>query len=145
MTLVRFKPIKEFDNLHNSIQKYFDDFSTVKSSFNTTSFSPKFDISEKKNQLIIDAEVPGIKKEDLKITLQDNTLTIEGEKKNVKKEEERKYFLTERSYGSFTRSFTLPEDIDSEKVNAKFENGVLSITLNKVEEVVPVERVIEVK
>ncbi len=145
MTLVRFKPMKEFDNLHSSIQKYFDDFSTVKSSFNADNFSPKFDISEKANQLLIDAEVPGIKKEDLKITLQDNILTIEGEKKNVKKEEEREYFVTERNYGSFKRSFTLPEDIDSEKVNAKFENGVLSIILNKIEEEAPVERVIEVK
>ena len=145
MTLVRVKPTREFGNIHNTIQQYFDDFSSMKSSFNTESFSPRIDISEKGNQLIIDAEVPGVKKEDLKITLQDNILTIEGEKKNVSEESERKYFRTERSYGSFKKSFTLPEDVDSEKVDANFKNGVLSILLSKVEEKAPIEKVIEVK
>ncbi len=145
MTLVRFKPVREFDNIHSSIQKYFDDFTTMKSSFNTDSFSPKFDISEKGNQFIIETEVPGVKKENLKITLQDNILTIEGEKKNVNKVDERKYFLTERTYGSFKKSFALPEEVDSDKVNAKFSDGVLTITLDKVEEEAPVEKVIEVK
>ncbi|MCF6268356.1 MAG: Hsp20/alpha crystallin family protein [Melioribacteraceae bacterium] len=145
MTLVRFKPTREFDNIHNTIQQYFDDFSSMESSFNTESFSPKIDISEKGNQLIIDAEIPGVTKEDLKITLQDNILTIEGEKKNILEESNRKYFRTERSYGSFKKSFTLPEDVDSEKVDAKFKNGVLEILLTKVEEEAPVEKVIEVK
>ena len=145
MTLVRFKPVREFDNINNTIQKYFDDFTTMKSSFNTDSFTPKFDVSEKRNQFIIETEVPGVKKENLKITLQDNILTIEGEKKNVSNESERKYFLTERTYGSFKKSFTLPEEVDSDKVNAKFSDGVLLITLDKVKEVAPVEKVIEVK
>lgn len=145
MTLVRFKPTREFDNIHNTIKQYLDDSSSMKSSFNTEIFSPKIDISEKGNQLIIDAEVPGVKKEDLKITLQDNILTIEGEKKNVSEESKRKYFRTERSYGSFKKSFTLPEDVDSEKVDANFKNGVLSIVLSKVEEQAPVEKIIEVK
>ncbi|MDA3861119.1 MAG: Hsp20/alpha crystallin family protein [Melioribacteraceae bacterium] len=145
MTLVRFKPVREFDNINNSIQKYFDDFTTMKSSFNTDSFSPKFDVSEKGNQLIIDAEIPGVNKEDFKITLQDNILTIQGEKKNASEENERKYFITERSYGSFNKSFTLPEEVDSDKVNAKFNNGVLSIILDKVAEQAPVEKIIEVK
>ncbi len=145
MTLVRFKPIREFDNINNSIQKYFDDFTSMKSSFNTDTFTPRFDISEKGNQFIIETEVPGVKKENLKITLQDNILTIQGEKKNVSNESERKYFLTERTYGSFKKSFTLPEEVNSDKVNAKFNDGVLSVTLDKVEEVSPVEKVIEVK
>jgi len=145
MTLVRFNPTKEFENIHNSIQQYLDDFSSVKSSFNSNDFSPKIDISEKGNQLVIDAEISGIKKEDLKITLQDNILTIEGEKKNVNKTNERKYFLSERNYGKFKRSFTLPEEVNSEKVNAKFEDGLLKITLEKVVEKAPEEKVIEVK
>jgi HSP20 family protein len=145
MTLVRFKPIREFDNIHNSIQQYLDDFSSQKSSFNLNNFAPKIDISEKGNQLVIDAEISGIKKEDLKITLQDNILTIEGEKKNANEANERKYFLTERSYGKFKRSFTLPEEVDSEKVNAKFENGLLNITLEKIVEKIPEEKVIKVK
>lgn len=145
MTLVSIKPIKEFDNIHNSIQKYFDDFTTMKSSYNENTFSPKINVYEKENQLIIDAEVPGVNKEDLKITLQDNILTIEGEKKNLLDENEIKSFLTERIFGSFKRSFTINEDVDSEKINAKFNNGILSITLAKVEEKTPVEKVIEVR
>ena len=145
MTLVNLKPMKEFDNLHNSIQKYFDDFTTIKSSFNENAFSPKINIYEKENQLIISAEVPGVKKEDLKITLQDNILTIEGEKKNLLDENEIKSFLTERIFGSFKRSFTINKDVDSEKINAKFNNGILSITLAKVEEKTPTEKVIEVR
>lgn len=145
MTLVRFKPIREFDNINNSLKKYFDDFESMKPSLNTNDFSPNIDISEKGNQLIIDAEIPGVQKEDLKITLQDNILTIEGEKKNVSEEDNRNYFRTERTYGAFKKSFNLPEDVDSEKVNAKFNNGVLSITLEKVEEEAPVEKIIEVK
>ena len=145
MTLVRFKPVREFDNINNTIQKYFDDFTIIKSSFNTDSFTPKFDVSEKGNQFIIETEVPGVKKENLKITLQDNILTIEGEKKNVSNDSERKYFLTERTYGSFKKSFTLAEEVDADKVNAKFNDGVLTITLDKVEEHAPVEKVIEVK
>ena len=145
MTLVSIKPMKEFDNIHNSIQKYFDDFTTMKSSYDENTFSPKINVYEKENQLIIDAEVPGVNKEDLKITLQDNILTIEGEKKNLLDEKEIKSFLTERIFGAFKRSFTLNEDIDSEKINAKFNNGILSITLTKVEEKTPVEKVIEVR
>ena len=145
MTLVRLKPMREFDNIHNSFKKYFDDFTIMKSYFNQNAFSPKINIHEKDNQLIINAEIPGVKKEDLKLTLQDNILTIEGEKKNLIEESEIKYFLTERSFGSFKRSFTLTDDVDSEKINAKFENGVLSITLAKVEEKSPIEKVIEVK
>jgi HSP20 family protein len=145
MTLVRFKPMREFNNINNSIQQYLDDFSSLKSSVSLNDFSPKIDISEKGNQLVIDAEISGIKKEDLKITLQDNILTIEGEKKNVSDVNETKYFLTERSYGTFKRSFTLPEEVDSEKVNAKFENGLLKITLEKVVEKAPEEKIIKVK
>lgn len=145
MTLVRLKPMREFDNKHNLIQKYFDDFATMKSSLNDNVFSPKINISEKENQLIINAEIPGVKKENLKITLQDNILTIEGEKKNELEDSEIKYFLSERSYGSFKRSFTLQENIDSDKVEAKFIDGVLSITLSKIEEKAPVEKIIEVK
>ncbi|MBU0474929.1 MAG: Hsp20/alpha crystallin family protein [Bacteroidetes bacterium] len=145
MTLVRLKPMREFDNKHNLIQKYFDDLATMKSSFNENAFSPKINISEKENQLIINAEIPGVKKENLKITLQDNILTIEGEKKNESEANEIKYLLSERNYGSFKRSFTLQENIDSDKVKAKFEDGVLSITLSKIEEKAPVEKVIEVK
>ena len=92
MTLVRFEPLKELETLHDRIQRYFEDFANFGFSF-TDNFNPRIDISEDDNNINVVAEIPGVKKEDLKITLQDNILTIEGEKK---KEEERtkngKYF-----------------------------------------------------
>ena len=140
MTLVKFSP---FESFQDTVQKYFDDVITTKSSY-TDAFVPSIDVSEKGNQLFIEAEIPGIKKEDLKLTIQDNILTIEGEKKN-NFDDEKRYLINERRYGSFKRSFTLPEDINSEKGNAEFKDGVLFITLEKVEEKAPVEKIIKVK
>ena len=99
MTLVKFEPTRDFESIHNTIQKYFDDFSSLKSPFHTDDFSPRIDISEKENHVIVTAEIPGVNKEDLKLTLQDNILTIEGEKKNEIVEKEKKYYREERRFG----------------------------------------------
>jgi len=144
MTLVKFNPVKEFDSFHDTIQKYFEDFSLTRSSFSET-FSPKIDISEEKNKIIVEAEIPGVNKEDLKITLQDNILTLEGEKKKVDQEKEKNFYRIERTYGSFKRSFTLPLDVDSEKVDAKFEDGLLKISLQKIEEKKKIAKNIKLK
>ena len=145
MTLVKFEPTRDFESIHNTIQKYFDDFSSLKSPFHTDDFSPRIDISEKENHVIVTAEIPGVNKEDLKLTLQDNILTIEGEKKNEIVEKEKKFFREERRFGSFKRAFTLPFEVESEKVNADFNNGVLSIKLDKVLLQVPEEKIIKIK
>ena len=145
MTLVKFEPTRDFESIHNTIQKYFDDFSSLKSPFHTDDFSPRIDISEKENHVIVTAEIPGVNKEDLKLTLQDNILTIEGEKKNEIVEKEKKYYREERRFGSFKRAFTLPSEVESEKVNADFNNGILSIKLNKVLPQVPEEKIIKIK
>ena len=144
MTLVKFNPVKEFDSFHDTIQKYFEDFSLTRSSLRET-FSPKIDISEEKNQIIVEAEIPGVNKEDLKITLQDNILTLEGEKKKEDQEKEKNFYRVERTYGSFKRSFNLPYDVDSEKVEAKFEDGLLKISLQKFEEKKKIEKNIKLK
>ena len=145
MTLVKFSPTREFESLHNTIQNYFDDFSSLKSPFQNEEFSPRIDISEKENQVIVTAEIPGVKKEDLKLTLQDNILTIEGEKKNEIVVDEKKYYREERRFGSFKRTFTIPFEVETEKVNADFNNGVLTIKLDKVQLQVPEEKVIKIK
>ena len=145
MTLVKFEPTRDFESIHKTIQKYFDDFSSLKSPFHTDDFSPRIDISEKENHVIVTAEIPGVNKEDLKLTLQDNILTIEGEKKNEIVEKEKKYYREERRFGSFKRAFTLPFEVESEKVNADFNNGVLSIKLTKVLPQVPEEKIIKIK
>ena len=144
MTLIKFEPLRELETLHDRIQRYFDDFPNF--GFNVSdSFSPKIDVSEDKNNIVVTAEIPGVKKDNIKITLQDNILTVEGEKKKEKEEKDKNFYRSERSYGSFKRSFTLPVEVDSEKVEAKFEDGMLHITLKKLEQKVKTEKVIELK
>jgi len=144
MTLIKFEPLREFDTIHDRIQRYFDDFTSH--GFNISdSFSPRIDIAEEKNQIIVTAEIPGVKKENIKITLQDNILTVEGEKKKEFEQKDKNCYRSERVFGSFKRSFTLPAEVDSENVDAKFENGILSVVLKKLEAKIQSEKVIELK
>jgi HSP20 family protein len=96
-------------------------------------FLPPVDILETENSISLQAEIPGVKEEDLTITLENNVLTISGERKFKEEEKKEEYHRIERRYGKFTRSFTLPAGVNAEAVNAVFENGVLTITLPKLE------------
>ncbi|MBI5730350.1 MAG: Hsp20/alpha crystallin family protein [Ignavibacteriales bacterium] len=151
MTLIKFKPFRELETLHDRIlgihpfgKRYFDDFPNFGFNLNDN-FYPRIDISEDKDNINVLAEIPGVTKENIKITLQDNVLTIEGEKKKETEQKEKNYFRSERMYGSFKRCFTLPDLVDSEKVEAKFEDGMLNIQLKKIEQKVKSEKVIELK
>lgn len=144
MTLIKFEPLKEFESFQNQIKKYFDDFPSLGVNFEN-SFSPRIDISEKNDKILVEAEIPGVKKEDLKITLQDNILTIKGEKKKEEESKDNNYYRCERSYGSFSRSFTLPAEVNTEKVDAKFNDGMLKIELKKAEPKKALEKLIELK
>ena len=144
MTLIKFEPLKEFESFQNQIKKYFDDFPSLGVNFEN-SFAPRIDISEKNDKILVEAEIPGVKKEDLKITLQDNILTIKGEKKKEEESKDNNYYRCERSYGSFSRSFTLPVEVNTEKVDAKFNDGMLKIELKKVEPKKAQEKLIELK
>ncbi|HOI29759.1 MAG TPA: Hsp20/alpha crystallin family protein [Melioribacteraceae bacterium] len=144
MTLIKFEPLREFESIHDRIQRYFDDFSNFGFQF-SDNFNPRIDVSEDEKTYNVIAEIPGIKKENLKITLQDNILTIEGEKKKEEDSKEKNYYRSERIFGSFKRCFTLPSEVDSEKVDAKFEDGVLSVSLKKLEPQPKKEKVIELK
>jgi HSP20 family protein len=95
------------------------------------SLSPRIDIGEKDDQIVVSAELPGLDEKDVEVTLTDNVLSIRGEKKLEKEEKERGYTYTERSYGSFERRIPLDVDVLSEKVSAAFKNGVLTVTLPK--------------
>jgi HSP20 family protein len=140
MTLVRFNPVlslfKEFDNLLNDVQ--------TRNNVNYNHLV-KVDAYEEDNKIILEVEIPGFKKDDVKITLEENMLTISGEKKLETEKKDRKYYFSERMSGSFSRSFTLDETIDKENISASFENGVLTITLNKIEPVKPDVKQIEIK
>jgi len=99
----------------------------------TSAWLPSVDVFEDKESLKIVAELPGLKPEDVKITLENSTLTLRGEKKQVAEEKTERVHRYERSYGSFERSFSLSNTVDTDKVAASFENGVLTITLLKAE------------
>ena len=147
MALVKYDPFsgysslaKRMDNLLNS----FDDSFTPA----VRGFAPSIDISEDENNVYLQAELPGIKREDIKVTVNDNNvLLIKGkkERRDEDKSEEngRTYWRSERSYGEFMRSFQLPDNVKSDEVDAKFEDGVLNIKLVKIEPEKPKERLVD--
>jgi len=106
-------------------------------------WSPLVDIEESEKEYLIKAEIPEMKKEDVKIAVQDDILSISGERKSEKEEKGKKYHRVERSYGSFLRSFTLPDDADGTKITAEYKDGVLRLHLPKSEQAKP--KAIEVK
>jgi HSP20 family protein len=107
--------------------------------------SPAVDMYDKKDEIVVKAEVPGVEKENISISLTDNTLTIKGEIKKEEEVKEEDYYYAERSYGSFSRTLTLPAKVQADKVKASFKNGVLEIHLPKAEEAKPKEIKVEVK
>lgn len=97
------------------------------------SFTPKVDIIENEKAFELHVEVPGMKKEDFNIEINDNYLTVSGERKFSTEKNEKDFYSIETRYGNFSRSFTLPENIDSAKINAKYNNGILELTIPKDE------------
>jgi HSP20 family protein len=136
--------VKFNQNPFAAIDRVFDDvFRDVMPSFNT-GFNPnamRVDISEDDKNIYIEAELPGMKKEDVKVTIEDGVLMIRGERKQETEEKKKNYHRVERVYGSFSRAFTLGENVDKDSIEAKYENGVLHLTLPKVE---PVKNVKEI-
>jgi HSP20 family protein len=96
-----------------------------------TSFSPRVDVTETEEEVRVEAELPGLDAEDIDVSLSRNVLTISGEKKHEKEEREKGYYRSERTYGAFKRSLTLPEAVDFNRANATFEKGVLTIAFPK--------------
>jgi HSP20 family protein len=126
------------DEINRMFSNFFDEWDQRE-----TRWAPSVDIAENKDKLTLTAELPGVDKKDVKINIRNNILNIEGEKKQQFEKKEDDYYRSERFYGKFCRSFTLPSDIDSEKIKADYSNGVLTIDLPKPEAVKP--RQIEIK
>ena len=118
-----------FWTLRNEMDRVFDSFRWP--GYGSTDLSPRVDVSETDKELDIDAELPGLDDKDIDVTLHRGVLTIRGEKKSEREERDKNYRLSERSYGSFSRSIELPFDADPGKVSAKFEKGVLHIAIPK--------------
>ena len=108
-------------------------------------WAPLVDITEDENEFLVKAELPGLKKEEVKVTVDDGVLTVSGERKTEKEEKTKKYHRIERGYGKFERSFTLPEKADAAKIVADFKDGVLQVHLPKSEKVNPTAKQIEIK
>jgi HSP20 family protein len=108
-----------------------------------TEWAPSVDIIEDDKEWLVKADLPEVKKDDVKVTVENGVLTITGERKLEKEEKDKKYHRIERSYGSFLRSFTLPDAADGTKVNAEFKDGVLKVHLPKSEKAKP--KAVEVK
>jgi len=102
--------------------------------------SPEMDIFEDGNDVVVKAEMPGMKKEDIEVNLTDDTVTVSGEKKKEEKVEKKDYYRVERSYGSFSRSFRLPKEVQSDKAKATFKDGVLEIRVPKTAEAISKEK-----
>jgi HSP20 family protein len=150
-----------FDRLRSEVERLFDDFAVGpwRSPFRRGVFDiepfrhgeiswnkvPAVDVAETAKGYEITAELPGIDEKDIEVKYADGTLTIKGEKKDEKEEKKENYYLSERSYGAFQRSFRVPEGVDPDKVEASFKNGVLTVTLPKSVEAQKQEKRIEIK
>src|SRR5207237_9060624 len=146
--ITRWDPFRELDELQTRLSTLLGRAQVRKDgskdeTMTVAEWAPLVDIVEDDNAYLIKAELPEVKKEDVKVTVQDDVLTISGERMFEKEEKGRKYHRMERAYGSFARSFTLPVDADGEKVAARFKDGVLKVHLPKSEQAKP--KSIEVK
>ena len=131
-------------SLDDFIERFFYGWPTAKGETDYN-WSPRIDVNETDKEIIIDAEVPGIDKKDIKVEVKDNILSISGERKQEKKSENAECFRVERHYGKFERTFGLPETVLADKVSAHYKDGVLKLTLPKTEKAKPKEIAVEVK
>ena len=147
----KWNPFKQMDDLHNQLNSLFSRSlgrvpvrgSKNEEALQLAEWAPLVDISETDTEYLIKAELPEIRKEDLHVTVENGVLTLSGERKFEKEEKDRRYHRVERAFGSFARSFTVPEDCDPAKVNAEFKDGLLWVRLTKSERARP--RSVEVK
>jgi HSP20 family protein len=137
--LTRFEPFRELSTLQDRLNRLFRESQREgqDESLTTSSFAPAVDVYEDEHNFTLKIEVPGIDEKDIDVRLENNTLTVHGERKIEKEEKEENYRRVERNYGSFTRTFNLPTTVDSEKVSANYDKGVLKIALPKKAEAKP--------
>jgi HSP20 family protein len=140
MAITRWRPFRDLMSVQDEMNRLFDDLfgrPVMRRDWTEEAWCPCVDVSETKDSVIINTEIPGMPRDDVKVSIQDNVLTLSGEKKQEKEEKDANYHRMERSYGSFSRSFTLPTSVKADKVKAAYKDGILRITLPKSEEVKP--------
>jgi HSP20 family protein len=142
MAITRWDPWREFGSLQEKINRMFDDtlrgaLPGEREELERGMWAPAVDIHETNDSYVVKADLPGVNKEDIHLDLKDNTLVLRGEKRFEEKASRDSYIRVERAYGTFVRSFTLPRNVDAEKIQAKYKDGVLELVLPKREEAKP--------
>ncbi len=137
MSIVRYDPFRDLRTLQEEVNRLFS--TNMTRAFDDEgiargAWAPSVDIYENKDQIVLEAELPGMNQEDFDLSVENNIITLRGERKFEKTEETDNYHRVERSYGAFTRSFTLPQSVSPEGATAEYNNGVLRVTLPKREE-----------
>lgn len=140
--LSRWSPLKELEEMEKRLSTIFGKAPSAttgdkKEAIAVAEWSPLVDITEDEKEYVVKAEIPEMKKEDIKLNVVDDVLSITGERKYEKEEKGKKYHRVERAYGSFVRSFTLPEDADGSKVSAEYKDGLLKVHIPKSEKAKP--------
>ena len=148
MAITRWDPFREVAVLQNRMNSLFQDFSRNQGGENdpltTASFVPPVDVYEDEHKIVLKLEAPGMKQEDLDVRIENNLLTVRGERKFEKEEKEENFHRIERRYGSFFRSFTVPNTVNTDSVKASYDAGVLRIELEKRAEAKPKQIKIDV-
>jgi HSP20 family protein len=138
MSIIRYDPFRDLRSLQDEVNRLFS--SNLSRAFGDEGIArgawmPNVDIYENKDQIVLEAELPGMNREDFDLSIESNIITLRGERRFEKKDDGDNYHRVERAYGTFTRSFTLPQTVSAEGANAEYKNGVLRVTLPKREEV----------
>ncbi len=149
MTLIRWTPSREIVGIQGEMNRMFDNFfgapRRVEKDDRVLYWTPRVDVEEADDQFVVTAELPGLKKDDVKIEVKDHVLTFTGEKKTENEKMDRNIHLYERAYGKFCRTFTLPDNVDVDKIEAEFKDGILHIDIPKTEEAKPRQVEVQVK
>ncbi len=137
MSLIKYDPFRELRGLQDDMNRLF--MTSLPQNFSqeemaTGGWSPSVDIYESENEIVLEAELPGMKREDFELSIENNVITLKGERNFEKKDEGDNFHRVERSYGTFTRSFSLPRTVSAEETSADFKNGILRVSLPKKEE-----------
>ena len=136
--LTRWDPFREFTTLQDRMGRLFrDSYGDREEALTTSTFAPAVDVYEDEHNITLNIEVPGIEEKDIDVRVENNTLTVHGERKFEKEQKEENFRRVERQYGSFTRSFTLPNTVDTDSIQANYDKGVLKIQLAKKAEAKP--------
>lgn len=145
MAIARWKPTRDLMSLRDEMDRMFDSFWGENAGRDGGMLMPPVDMIENDDNFVVSVELPGLKKDEIKMTMQNNMLTISGSKKHEFESKEDTVHRVERSYGSFCRSVNLPGTVDSSAIKASYDSGVLKVTLPKVEEAKPKEIAIDIK